>query len=100
MLEKAAALITVGSPLARFLTDFLPEPGQKICKTIHNGVEISLIDEILKEMVTNNNGWGHLISISNLWPIKGIDINLRALAQLRDEGVPWRRYTIMRNEPA
>jgi teichuronic acid biosynthesis glycosyltransferase TuaC len=99
MLEKASALITVGSPLERFLKNILPEQNQKICKTIHNGVEISLIDEILKEMVPNNNGWGHIISISNLWPIKGIDINLRALAQLRDERVPWRRYTIIGEGP-
>jgi teichuronic acid biosynthesis glycosyltransferase TuaC len=99
MLEKASALITVGSPLARFLKKILPEQNQKICKTIHNGVEISLIDEILKEIAPKNYDWGHIISISNLWPIKGIDINLRALAQLSTERVPWRRYTIIGEGP-
>jgi hypothetical protein len=75
MLKKASALITVGSPLERFLKNILPEQNQKICKTIPNGVEISLIDEILKKMAPNNNRWGHIISINVSWPM-GADINL------------------------
>lgn len=99
MLENASALITVGSPLQRFLNRFFPEQNQKICRTIHNGVELSLIDDILKNMGPTNNNWGHIISISNLWPVKGIDIIMKALAQLTDERVAWRRYTIIGEGP-
>lgn len=99
MLENASALITVGSPLNRFLNQCFPEQNQKICRTIHNGIDLSLIDDILKEMGEKNNRWGHIISISNLWPIKGIDIILKALAQLTDERVPWRRFTIIGEGP-
>jgi len=100
MLAKASALITVGSPLERFLQTILPVQNQKICKTIHNGIDIALVDEILQGIVPQNNHWGHIISISNLWPVKGIDTNLKALAQLRNERVPWEKYTIIGEGPA
>jgi teichuronic acid biosynthesis glycosyltransferase TuaC len=99
MLEKASALITVGSPLQHFLRNILPEGNKKIRKTIHNGIDLSLIEEILDKTVPKDNAWGQIISICNLWPTKGIDINLMALAQLKDAKIPWQRYTIIGEGP-
>lgn len=92
MLEDAAALVVVGRPLARFLQPF---GVQKKIHRIPNGVNLPA----LPPAPAHVEPWGHIVSVSNLWPTKGIDLNLRALARLQSQGRRFGRYTIVGDGP-
>ncbi len=98
MAERADALVVVGRPLARFLEPFAVE--SKIHR-IPNGIQrpealAALLDSASERP---QRPWGHVVSVSNLWRTKGVELNLRALARLRDQGVDWYRYTVVGDGP-
>jgi glycosyltransferase involved in cell wall biosynthesis len=99
MMKRASKVITVGRPLERFARNWIPELAHERLHLVPNGVNLSDAETALQDMAPKQNGWGHIISVSNLWPVKGIDLNLRALKQLAQAGVPWERYTIVGEGP-
>lgn len=99
MIEQSSAVVTVGKPLEKILRHKGPEFYPKPLRTIPNGVELDAIDKAMEAVSSPSGEWGNLISVCNLWPVKGIDFNLRALAHLSRRGFPWKRYTIVGDGP-
>jgi glycosyltransferase involved in cell wall biosynthesis len=99
MLEEASAVIAVGSALKRFANERGLGSDHGRLRVIPNGVDLTTVREVLREVSVRQEGWGNVISLANLWPIKGIDLNLKALAQLVRMGVPWKTYTIIGDGP-
>ena len=99
MLERASAVVGVGRPLERSLKSRLPKNLPASFSIIPNGVDLAEIQMVTGSHPSVRNGWGSLVSVGNLWPFKGIDVSLRALAVLRDQGVPWREYVVVGEGP-
>src|SRR5262249_38319120 len=99
MFEQAAALVAVGRPLERLVAELQsrPEPLRKPIRVIPNGIDRAAIDAV--HPVPNGRPWGRLVSVANLWPIKGIDLNLHALAELARQGVVWHEDTVVGDGP-
>jgi glycosyltransferase involved in cell wall biosynthesis len=99
MLDHAAAFVVVGSPLERFLADLAHRTIESKLHRIPNGVDLGEIGGVLNELKGHEPEWQSVVSVGNLWPVKGIDLNLRALARLADRKIPWSRYTIIGDGP-
>jgi glycosyltransferase involved in cell wall biosynthesis len=99
MLEEASAVIAVGSALERFAKERGLGSRSGRLRVIPNGVDLTTVREVLREVSGGQEGWGNVISVANLWLIKGIDLNLRSLARLAEAGVPWQTYTIVGDGP-
>jgi len=101
MVAEAASLAAVGRPLASFLREHFPICTDGRLKIIPNGVDLSVVTAISATATEYpyKSLWGHILSVSNLWPIKGIDDNLKALAWLEKKGVAWRNYTVVGDGP-
>ncbi len=96
MFQQADAIVTVGRPLDRFLVEL----GFEGCKLrIPNGIDLQTIDDAIRGVNCHSQEWGQLVSVSNLWSIKGIDCNLFALARLKEKGIYWKNYTIVGEGP-
>ncbi len=86
MFEQASKIVVVGSPLEKFMRKIVPSfPANKLV-TIPNGIDIKLIDRMIHEHTHRPNGVVSLISVCNLWKVKGIDMNLHALADYIEKG--------------
>jgi glycosyltransferase involved in cell wall biosynthesis len=94
MIKGARAVVAVGSPLVRFMQSVAP--GTPI-HVVPNGVELDGV--ALRPPERAGAGGPRLVSVANLWEQKGIDLNLRALAQLAGEGVRWQSYTVVGDGP-
>jgi glycosyltransferase involved in cell wall biosynthesis len=101
MLQQASALVVVGSPLSRALGLLGLTVGSAMSKVqcIANGVDLIGVQAAVEAVDGLKSGWGDLVSVSNLWPTKGIHLNLEALARLSGQGVVWRSYTVVGEGP-
>ena len=99
MIFEAANVVTVGQTLSNFLCSLIPDLRKNQIQVIPNGVDLEAIELIRKEISSDQQGWGRIISVGNLWPLKGIDYNLRALALVEKSGISWQQYTIVGNGP-
>jgi glycosyltransferase involved in cell wall biosynthesis len=99
MIKGASAVVVVGSTLERFAKDRGMGSDRSRLRIIPNGVDLATVKEVLREACGGQNGWGNIISVANLWPIKGIDLNLKALAHLGKVGIRWHTYTIVGDGP-
>jgi len=99
MIEEASAVIAVGSGLERFAKERGMSSEHGRLRVIPNGVDLAAVREVLGEASGKQNGWGNIISVANLWRIKGIDLNLKALAHLGKVGIRWHTYTIVGDGP-
>ncbi|MEM7352710.1 MAG: glycosyltransferase [Acidobacteriota bacterium] len=99
MLLRARALVAVGRPLERYLAD-LGARADKV-RRIANGAELGEARRAVEAAseACLDPPWGRLVSVANLWPLKGIDFNLRALARLDQMGCPWHSYTVVGDGP-
>lgn len=98
MFRDASAVVAVGSPLERFAKRLMPSDAATPVTIIPNGVDLDEIDQIAS-MIPPHNTWGHIISVANLWKLKGIDYNLCALAELDRRGIKEWQYTIVGDGP-
>jgi glycosyltransferase involved in cell wall biosynthesis len=99
MLEKASVVVVVGRPLERFLRPWLSGTADGHLRIIPNGVDLKTIQEVVEESTRKGRVRKRLISVGNLWPVKGIDVNLRALAGLDRLGVQWESYSVVGDGP-
>jgi glycosyltransferase involved in cell wall biosynthesis len=99
MIERSSAVVTVGQPLSRFLKEWIKDFPLEKFRNIPNGVDLDLVKELLETTPQNHGSWGNIVSVGNLWPTKGIDLNLRALARLNKRGEAWHEYTIIGEGP-
>src|SRR5205823_5201757 len=85
MLERAGAIVAVGSPLKRFVREKFPEVADAAIRIIPNGVALNVTME--GERVSDATRHGtHIVGVGNLWRIKGYDYLLRASAELKTQG--------------
>lgn len=99
MLESASAVVSVGRPLKRFVQQLMPSLNGRSLRVIPNGVDLSAANGEAEKTYGRNQDWGSIISVCNLWPVKGVDFNLRALAHLNQTGICWKRYTVIGDGP-
>lgn len=98
MFRQAAALVAVGSPLERFVKRLMPVDAQTPVAVIPNGIDLDGIKRIVNT-VGPHDDWGRIVSVANLWQLKGIDYNLRALAELDQRDIKRWQYTIVGDGP-
>lgn len=99
MFRKAAALISVGKPLLNSILPLVDSNIEDKIAVIPNGIDVNLLSEIDDEIDISLQSWGHIITIANLWPVKGIDTVLRALAILKEQNINWINYVIVGDGP-
>jgi len=98
MFEKAYAIVAVGTPIVNHFNRLIKLLKTKII-TIHNGVDIDFITNATINIPANYQEWGRIVTVANLWPLKGIDLVLQALGNLKDQGIEWLDYTIVGEGP-
>jgi glycosyltransferase involved in cell wall biosynthesis len=98
MFGQASAIVAVGSPLERFAKQLMPANVTTPVTIIPNGIDWDDIER-LSGTVLPHETWGHIVSVANLWKSKGIDYNLRALAELDRRGIRRWQYTIVGDGP-
>jgi glycosyltransferase involved in cell wall biosynthesis len=65
-----------------------------------NGVDFDGIDKMLKALPSaSHHSWGRIVSVGNLYRIKGIHENLHALKRLGDSGIQNWSYTVVGDGP-
>lgn len=96
MLERAGAVVAVGSPLKRFVREKFPAVADAAIEIIPNGVDIHPSPEMGIEKLGSGTD---IVGVGNLWRIKGYDYLLRALSQLRAEGLFEGTCTIVGDGP-
>lgn len=84
MLERAGAIVAVGSPLVRFVGEKFPGVAEEKIGIIANGVEVN---PRVEGGVTGQEGGTQIVGVGNLWRTKGYDFLLRALVQVKLQGV-------------
>ena len=99
MLDKASAVVAVGRPLERFLRPWLSDAVEGRLRVIPNGIDLKTIQEGTEKAAQKGIARKRIISVGNLWPVKGIDMNLRALAGLDRIGIHWDSYTVVGDGP-
>ncbi len=99
-LGEAAAVVAVGSPLLRFLQEQFP-PGDlpKVVERIPNGVDPALIRRVREGTRPAGTDGLRIVSVCNLWRVKGVDVNLEALGILRRRGIDAWWYTVVGDGP-
>lgn len=88
--RRADSVLTVSHEAADLLRESLAIPGDKLT-TIHNGVDTSLFtpadseDDILslRHRLHVQPGADLAVCVANLWPIKGLDVLIRAWRQVQ-----------------
>lgn len=99
MFKRAGAVTVVGTPLERFAQELMGQGVDTPLAVIPNGIDLRAVHRALRSTAPPGNGAGHIISVSSLVPIKGIDYNLRALASLDRRGLRSWRYTVVGGGP-
>jgi glycosyltransferase involved in cell wall biosynthesis len=99
MFEKASKVVAVGSPLIKFIQRIIPSTDSNKILRIPNGIDLDMVDSISKEPPAPKEGPVVIISVCNLWHVKGIDLNMKALAMLYQRGIQSWVYTIVGDGP-
>ncbi|MBP9014355.1 MAG: glycosyltransferase [Smithella sp.] len=100
MISESAAIIAVGTPLVSFIEKLNGNGTPRRIERIPNGVDHAMIQQMMKMFhPCKESGKMKFISVCNLWRIKGVDLNLRALARLNDRGIHDWHYTVVGDGP-
>jgi teichuronic acid biosynthesis glycosyltransferase TuaC len=97
VLSSSSRVVTVSSKLARLGTELYPEITQKTV-VLPNGVNAEEIDEARRHPAPLTIGKPLIVSVSNLVPTKGVDINLKAISSLVTS-MPELAYVIIGDGP-
>ena len=99
MMERASAVVAVGNPLKRFVRENISADLANRIVKIPNGVDLKLIDTMRRKDISRNDPKIQIVSVCNLYPVKGIDLNIQALARLRKEGYSNWHYAVVGGGP-
>ncbi len=99
MLMQASALVAVGSPLARFIQNRKSDAVTAPLTIIPNGVDLEAIEKAVAQPRDTRGNTIQIVSVGNLWKIKGIDVVLAALKELDKQGISNWHYTIVGDGP-
>lgn len=91
-LSNADRVVLVGNSLAKFMNDFVDENHH--FRIVYNGFRIPVENSTRGETFTKSKKL-RFISVSNLHEGKGIDINLQALAKLKNAGITEWSYKVV-----
>lgn len=92
-LEHAALAVTITEYNVRFMARWMPAPGAIPVRVVHSALNLADL-----KFVRQSRHPDRLLAVGRLVPMKGFDILLAALAQLRDSGVDC-RCTIIGDGP-
>lgn len=96
VLQQSSKIIVVSEKLRRLAVEHF-NAGDKL-HVVHNGVDIQKI-AMAEEVRDNTNGRKNIIlSVSNLVPSKGIDLNICAIKRLKDK-YPQLQYWVVGSGP-
>jgi teichuronic acid biosynthesis glycosyltransferase TuaC len=99
MFSEVSTIFVHGPALFRDMPRFLSRPSPKVVLA-PNGVDFDGIDRILQALPSaSSHSWGRIISVGNLYRLKGIHENLWALKMLDDRGMKDWSYTIVGDGP-
>ena len=99
MCRQASALVAVGTPLEQAFRRALPAALGVRVRRIPNGVDLELIGRLAADLPGSTRGYCRIVSVCNLWPTKGIDLNLKALGFLQAGGIRDWHYTVVGDGP-
>jgi teichuronic acid biosynthesis glycosyltransferase TuaC len=100
MFHHVSAILVHGPAILRAVDQFLPEKRSIPVLLAPNGVDIDGIERILASLPQGlSHSWGHIVSVGNLYRIKGIHETLMALRRLQDRGIRGWRYTVVGEGP-
>jgi teichuronic acid biosynthesis glycosyltransferase TuaC len=100
MFRHVSAILVHGPAILREVHQYLPEKRSIPVFLAPNGVDVQGIENILASLPpVQPHPWRHVVSVGNLYRLKGIHENLRALKLLHDRGIREWRYTIVGEGP-
>ena len=100
MFRHVSAILVHGPAILRGIDRFLPEKRTIPVSLAPNGVDIGGIEQILASLPQKgDHPWGRIVSVGNLYRIKGIHETLMALRCLQDRGIRGWRYTVVGEGP-
>jgi teichuronic acid biosynthesis glycosyltransferase TuaC len=96
MFHRVNGILVHGPAILRDLSRYLPEKTSIPFLLAPNGADVEGIESILASLPPPPpHGWGHIVSVGNLFRFKGIHENLRALKMVDERGVRDWHYTIV-----
>lgn len=101
MISESASIVAVGTPLISYIEKLqhIRENPVRI-ERIANGVDHEMIERIRTTFQPCNKTVStKFVSVCNLWRVKGVDLNLRALARMNDSGIRDWHYTVVGDGP-
>jgi len=98
-MKRAAALVAVGSPMLRFIRGVMPDVNLAKLSKIPNGIALDRMPGVPERTAGGSSAPVRIVSVCNLWRLKGIDLNLRALARLNEKGIRGWDYSVVGGGP-
>ncbi len=96
MFQGVKGIFAHGPAILRDLSRYVPEGNSVPCLLAPNGVDAKGIEELLASLPPPGpKGSGHIVSVGNLFRLKGVHENLRALKMVDERGFRNWRYTIV-----
>ncbi len=96
MFNQVNGVFAHGPAILRDLPHYLQGKSSIPALLAPNGVDVEGIESILASLPpAQPHSWGHIVSIGNLYRIKGIHENLRALRMVDERGFRDWRYTVV-----
>jgi teichuronic acid biosynthesis glycosyltransferase TuaC len=100
MFHRAGAILNHGPSILRDLSRYLPEERSIPVLLAPNGVDHEGIQTILESLPpAPQRPWGQVVSVGNLFRLKGIHENLEALRMLDQRGFRDWQYTVVGEGP-
>lgn len=100
MFHHVSGILVHGPAILRDLPHYLPGKSSIPALLAPNGVDVGGIENILASLLpAQPHSWGHIVSVGNLYRIKGIHENLRALQMVDEQGFRKWRYTVVGSGP-
>lgn len=99
MVKRASRLVAVGSPIERSILKIMPGFNTSKLFRIPNGITPECVPHASEWKDNGKETTVRIISVCNLWHLKGIDLNLKALALLNEKGLTQWEYVIVGDGP-
>ncbi len=100
MFEHAGAIFAQGPAVLEDVSRYVPPEGSAAMLLAPNGTDLAGIDSVLASLSPAGPHKGrHIVSVCNLYRLKGIHENLQALRLVEERGVGEWEYTVVGDGP-
>jgi glycosyltransferase involved in cell wall biosynthesis len=82
MISRASRVVAVGRPLELFPHQQISLLSPPQLEIISSGIDLDAVHKISGRRSSPPRTWGRIIGVGNLLPVKGLDLSLKALAEL------------------